>query len=112
LAQICRTKDELFVPLGAQSGLESRRSEPETADRLPRWTHREHTPKALKIQVRKRMSAKGASCRVSMESHRFCAGWARESGPMRLSPVESVLLAACVVMAVVVVYWGLKILVA
>jgi hypothetical protein len=28
---------------------------------------------------------------------------------MRLSPVESVLLAACVVMAVVVVYWGIKI---
>ena len=31
---------------------------------------------------------------------------------MRLSPVESVLLAACIVMAVVVVYWGFKILVA
>jgi cell division protein FtsL len=31
---------------------------------------------------------------------------------MRLSPVERVLLAACIVMALVVTYWGIKILAA
>ena len=39
-------------------------------------------------------------------------GWAKRAIQMRLSPVESVLLAACVVMAVVVMYWGIKILTA
>ena len=39
-------------------------------------------------------------------------GWAKKAIQMRLSPVESVLLAACVVRAVVVVYWGIKILAA
>jgi hypothetical protein len=47
-----------------------------------------------------------------MESHRFLAGWAKERSPMRLSALETALLAACVVLAVVVAYWGLKILTA
>jgi hypothetical protein len=47
-----------------------------------------------------------------MESHTLGAGWAKESASMRLSPVEAALFAACIVMSIVVVYWGLKILTA
>jgi hypothetical protein len=47
-----------------------------------------------------------------MESHSLTAGWAKESIAMRLSPVETALLTACVVLFVVVAYWGFKILTA
>jgi type VI protein secretion system component VasF len=55
---------------------------------------------------------KSASRRSEMESHRLLPGWANERSPMRLSALETALLAACVVLAVVVAYWGLKILAA
>jgi hypothetical protein len=47
-----------------------------------------------------------------MESHSFLAGWTTERSPMRLSALETALLAACLVLAVVVAYWGIKILAA